>query len=204
LNALPVASIALLMRTILNNYLVFWLLLAIPGVLCLYGWWYGRLDSMDMLHPTGEWSVRFMVIAMCIGPLATIFGSRGWTQWLLRRRRWFGVAAFFYAIAHLLFYIIDMGTLGDMLAELDAPGIWTGWLAMLLMSVPGMLSNDASMRWLKQGWKRAQQFAYPAALFTMLHWGLLEWHWGGALVHISPVIILNILRIIKVKGHFSS
>lgn len=188
------------MRTILNSRYFLWVLMALPGIGMLIGYFSGRADAMELLHPTGEFGVRFMVIAMCIGPLADIFGHRGWTQWLLRRRRWIGFAAFLYSVAHLIFYIVDMGTLADMLAELDAPGIWTGWLAMLLMAVPGVLSNDASMRWLKRGWKRAQQFAYPAALFTVLHWGLLEWHWGGALVHIAPLVILNIIRIVKLKG----
>lgn len=188
------------MQKLLNSRAFFWLLLGHLGVLLLWRYLSGQSDAMEMLHPTGEFAVRFMVIAMCIGPLADIFGSRGWTKWLLRRRRWIGFAAFLYAVAHLVFYIIDMGTLADMLAEIDAPGIWTGWVAMLLMAVPGVLSNDASMRWLKSGWKRAQQFAYPAALFTVLHWGLLEWHWGGALVHIAPVVLLNLIRIIKKKG----
>jgi DMSO/TMAO reductase YedYZ heme-binding membrane subunit len=56
------------------------------------------------------------------------------------------------------------------------------------------------MRWLKQGWKQAQRLAYPAALFTVLHWGLLEWHWGGAIVHLAPLIIANAVRLFVLKG----
>lgn len=188
------------MKSILNSRYLFWLILALPGLGLLNAFATGRMDAQTMLHPTGEFAVRFMVIAMLIGPLVDIFGPKRWLQWLMRRRRWIGFAAFVYAVAHLVFYIIDMGTLADMLAELDAPGIWTGWLAFFLMAVPGLLSTDAAMHWLKRGWKRAQQLAYPAAVLTLLHWGLLEWHWGGALVHFGPLVILNLIRIIKLKG----
>ena len=134
---------------------------------------------------------------MMIGPLSDIFGPRGWTQWLLARRRWFGFAAFLYAIAHLAFYVIDMGTLDDILGEITEHGIWTGWVAMLAMALPGLTSTDAAMRALRRGWKQLQRFAYPAALFTALHWGLLVLSWGGVLVHFGPLVILNLVRLAR-------
>lgn len=183
------------MQAALNSRLFFWLLLAFPGAGMLQAYATGQLDAMEMLHPTGEFAVRFMVIAMMIGPLADLFGPRRWLQWLLARRRWIGFAAFLYALAHLAFYVIDMGTLADMLDEITEHGIWTGWVALLLMAVPGLASSDAAMRALRRGWKRAQRFAYPAALFSLLHWGLLEMHWGPALVHFGPLIALNLARL---------
>jgi methionine sulfoxide reductase heme-binding subunit len=184
------------MGRILNSSWFFYLILALPGLGLLNAYFTGKLDAMEMLHPTGEFSVRFMVIAMLIGPLSHIFGPRSWLRWLMRRRRWIGFAAFLYALAHLIFYIIDMGALDEMLAEIDAPGIWTGWVAMVLMLVPALTSTDTAMRALKSGWKRAQQCAYPAALFTLLHWGLLEWEWGPAFVHLGPLILANIVRVL--------
>jgi len=183
------------MRIVLNNRLTFWIVLALPAIPMTLGWFSGRIDAMDMLHPTGEWAVRWMVLAMMIGPLADIFGPRGWVRWLLARRRWLGFAAFLYAEAHLIFYVIDMATLEDIVAEITEHGIWTGWLAMLLIALPGFTSTDAAMRRLKRGWKRVQQFAYPAALFTALHWGLLEMHWGGVFVHFGPLAVLNLIRL---------
>ena len=62
--------------------LVLWLLLAGPAVLMSYHAANGQTLVMDLLHPTGELSIRLMVLAMMIGPLIEIFGAnrifRGW------------------------------------------------------------------------------------------------------------------------------
>jgi methionine sulfoxide reductase heme-binding subunit len=191
------ASIAALMRTILNNRLAFWLLLSIPALLMLTGWWQGRIDSMDMLHPTGEWSARLMIFAMMIGPLVSVFGSRPWLNWLVARRRYLGVGAFLYAVLHLIFYIIDMGNVDDMLAEFLAPGIWTGWAALAIMTPLVVTSNDVAMRAMKAGWKKLQRLVYLAALLTLLHWMWVHNSYTGALVHFAPLAVLWIARFAK-------
>ena len=185
------------MRTILNNKLAFWLLLSLPAILLVSGWWQGRIDSMDMLHPTGEWSARLMVLAMVLSPLLSLFGPQRWLNWLVARRRAIGVAAFGYALLHLLFYLIDMGNLDDILAEWLAPGIWTGWAAFALMLPLALTSNDASMRQLRAGWKRLQRLVYPAALLTLLHWIWVHNSYAGALAHFVPLGLLLLARFIK-------
>jgi methionine sulfoxide reductase heme-binding subunit len=173
-----------------------WLLLALPGLFMLLA----DAEPGKLLHPSGETSVRLMIVAMMIGPLADLLGQRGWLRWLLRHRRHFGVAAFAYAALHTLFYLSDMEwSLSDMLAEIDAPGIWTGWLALLIMLLPALASNDAAMRMLRRNWKRVQQLAYAAALLTLAHWILIEYEapLGPSLVHFGPLILLNLARIAK-------
>jgi sulfoxide reductase heme-binding subunit YedZ len=185
------------MRTILNNKHAFWLLLSLPAILLVSGWWQGRIDSMDMLHPTGEWSARLMILAMVLSPLLSILGPKRWLNWLVVRRRAIGVAAFCYAVLHLLFYLIDMGNLDDILAEWLAPGIWTGWAAFALMLPLALTSNDASVRWLRTGWKRLQRLVYPAALLTLLHWIWVHNSYAGALAHFVPLGLLLLARFIK-------
>jgi methionine sulfoxide reductase heme-binding subunit len=191
------ASIARLMRTILNNRPFFWLLLSIPALLTLAGWWQGRIDSMDMLHPTGEWSARLMILAMMIGPLVSLFGPRPWINWLVARRRYLGVGAFLYAVLHLIFYVIDMGNVDDMLAEFTAPGIWIGWAALAIMIPLVATSNDAAMRALKGGWKKLQRLVYAAALLTLLHWMWVHNSYAGALIHFAPLGLLWLARFAK-------
>jgi len=179
-----------MLRIILNKKPVFWALLSLPGILMMRSFYAGDLLAMDMLHPTGEWSARFMIVAMILSPLLSLLGPRPWLSWLIQRRRALGVAAFAYAALHLAFYLIDMGNLDDILAEFWALGIWTGWAAMLLFIPLALTSNDASMRALKAGWKRLQRLVYPAALLVLVHWIFIHNNLGPALVHFAPLALL--------------
>lgn len=186
-----------MLRIILNSKLLIWALLAIPAAVMLMSGLRGDADAGDLLHPSGETSARLMIMAMSIAPMIALFGAQAWLRWLLVRRRAFGVAAFAYALLHLVLYVVDMGALADMLAEIGAPGIWTGWLAFALMLPLALTSNDASMRALRSGWKRLQRLAYPAAMLVLAHWIFVHNDRIAAAVHFAPLIILVILRFVR-------
>ncbi len=183
------------MRALLNSKSMVWLVLSLPALAMLRALGSGEADLADLLHPTGETSARLMIVAMTIAPLIAVIGARGWLRWLLARRRALGVAAFAYALLHLAFYVVDMGTVDDMLAEVAAPGIWTGWAAFALMLPIALSSNDAAMRRLRTGWKRLQRLAYPAALFTLAHWVMVHNNTAVALAHFAPLVLLLVLRL---------
>ena len=183
-----------MLRIILNKKPTFWALLCLPAMLMMRPYVFGDVIAMDMLRPTGEWSARFMIAAMVLSPLLSLIGPRPWLSWLIQRRRALGVAAFGYAILHLIFYIIDMGNLDDILAEFWALGIWTGWAAILLFVPLGLTSNDASMRALKAGWKRLQRLVYPAAVFVLVHWIFIHNDLGSALLHFIPLVLIVVAR----------
>jgi methionine sulfoxide reductase heme-binding subunit len=182
------------LRIILNSRYFFWMLLAIPAAVMLRGYQSGQIIAMDMLHPTGEWSARLMIIAMMLSPLLSLLGPRPWLNWLVQRRRYFGVAAFVYAVLHLVFYLVDMGNLDDILAEFWALGIWTGWAAMVLFVPLAVTSNEAAVRALKAGWKRLQRLVYPTALLVFVHWIFIHNNLGPALVHFIPLAALVAAR----------
>ena len=186
---------------IFNHRFSLWVLLALPAVAMLSGYGRGSVEAMDLLHPSGEISARLMIIAIAISPLISVLGPRKWLQWMAARRRALGVAAFAYALLHLVFYVIDMGNMADMVAEALAPGIWTGWAAFIMMMVPAILSNDASMRALKARWKQLQRFVYPAAVLTLLHWIWVHNNLGPALVHFIPLALIVALRAFKSLPH---
>lgn len=183
-----------MLRIILNNRYVFWALLGIPAVFMLRGFLSGDVMAMDMVKPTGEWSARFMIIAMILSPVVAILGPKPWLNWLVKRRRALGVAAFIYALLHLIFYLIDMGNLDDILAEFWALGIWTGWAALLLFVPLAVTSNDASVRALKAAWKRLQRLVYPTAVLVLVHWIFIHNNLGPALVHFIPLLALVAAR----------
>lgn len=183
-----------IVRIILNNRLTIWALLALPGAAMVFAWLRGVAGPGDLLHASGETSARLMIVAMAIAPLIALLGNRGWLRWMLARRRWFGVAAFGYAALHLLFYLIDMASLADILAEIAAPGIWTAWAAMAVLTVIAAASNDAAMRCLLALWKPVQRLAYPAAVLTLAHWILVHNNAAAALVHFVPLALIVAAR----------
>ena len=185
------------MRSIINSRSLLGLVLAVPAISLGAGYWQGQIDTMDMIQLTGEWSARLMILAMLLSPLAAAIGRPPWLNVLLLHRRWIGVAAFVYAVLHLSFYVIDMGNLEDILAEWLAPGIWTGWAALLLMLPLALTSHDAAMRWLKARWKQVQRLVYPSAIMVLLHWIWVHNSFKEAFLHFLPLAILTLIRLAK-------
>lgn len=186
------------MSRILPAKAVLWTLLSVPAATILYN----RLAAPELfheefLHPTGEWSARFLIVALMLTPLSQVLPGRDWVRWLVRHRRAFGVAAFLYAVLHLAFYVLDMETVANMMAEIGAVGIWTGWLALLLMVPLALTSNDAAMRRLKAGWKKLQRLAYPAGLLTLVHWMFVHDGLIPALVNFAPLAALQGWRLVR-------
>lgn len=173
---------------------LFWALLALPALLMVRGYTSGEALAMDLLHPSGELSVRLMLLAMLPGPLAEVFGAgRILARWLSIRRN-LGVAAFGYALLHLGFYGLDMRLFSAMIDELPLPAIWTGWLALLLMLPPALISFDRAMQRLGRRWQQLQYLVYAAMLIALLHWLLLDWVWQPAALHLLPLLIVWGLR----------
>lgn len=177
-----------------------WLAMAVPGLLMAANLLRGDVLAMDLLQPSGEMSVRLLVLALLPGPLAGVFGPgrflRGWLAW----RRNIGVAAFGYAVLHLGFYLIDLGALPPAIDELGLPAIWTGWLALLLLIPPAATSlNRAMVRLGRRKWKAIQRLVHGAAILSLMHWLLLDWQWQSALLHAAPVaaawLILTLRRL---------
>lgn len=169
---------------------LFWIALALPALLMLADCLRGAVLTMDLLQPSGEMSVRLMLAAMLAGPLAGIFGPTWFFRGWLALRRNLGVAAFGYALLHLVFYLADMGELAPVVDELSLPTIWTGWLALALLAPPAAISFDAAMRALgRHKWKAVQRLVYLALLLSVFHWLLLDWAWQPAALHLAPLVL---------------
>lgn len=176
-----------------------WLILALPA----FGMTNALVSSEtpriyhDLLHPSGEFSARFMILAMMATPLMLLF--KGWRgpRWLKKNRRYFGVAAFAYAALHTGFYLIDIGQADLVLAELPHLYIWTGWLAFFIFIPLAVTSMDYFVRKMGPAWKALQRWTYHAAALTLLHWASLH-EWKGvipALVHFGPLVVLEAYRV---------
>jgi len=171
-------------NSVLGSRYFLWAILALPSFGFAMGLANETMSVHQLLHPTGEFSARFMIIAMAATPLRLMFNGKKWTMWLVRNRRYFGVAAFFYALFHTILYVIDSGSVQVMLDEALKLGIWTGWLAFFIFIPLAVTSNDASVKAMRQKWKPLQRWVYPAAVLTLLHWIFVENNVGPAMVHI--------------------
>ena len=85
-----------------------WALLSLPALNML---WQAAPAARDRvlhfpMHPSGEWAARLLIVTLMATPLMMLF--KGWRgpRWLVRNRRYFGVAAFGYAAMHTAFYLI--------------------------------------------------------------------------------------------------
>ncbi len=180
---------------ILKSRYFLWLLLGLPALAMLGKFVADTTAAEQLLHPSGEFSARMMIIAMIATPLRLLFKTHRWPLWLVRNRRYFGVAAFGYALLHTVFYIVDMSSIQLMLDELWALGIWTGWAAFLIFVPLALTSNNQSQRTMGIRWKQLQRWVYPAAVLTLAHWIFVHNNFGPALVHFVPLAALELYRI---------
>ena len=182
---------------VINTKYTLWLILMFPGVMFLMGLMSGKLDYDKFMHATGEFAGRFLVITLIATPLVLMFPKGRVTKWLVRNRRYFGVASFAYALAHTIYYLIEI-PIQQVGAEFFTFSILIGWVAFIIFIPLALTSNDASVRWLKEKWKPLQRWVYLAALGTLLHWMFIkEGHIAPALVHFTPVALLQLYRVWK-------
>lgn len=176
-----------------------WLILALPGA----GMAWELATSTDprivhiLLHPTGEFSARFLIIALLASPLLLLFRKARFPRWLRQNRRYFGVASFAYAAAHTVLYVIDRGTLDRMVEQLPRLDIWTGWLAFVIFVPLAVTSADWALKAMGPAWKTLQRWTWPAAVLTLVHWASLH-DWGNpwaALAHFGPLAALEAYRL---------
>jgi len=182
----------------LNPYWI-WALFALPGAVFSYQ----ALTSTDpriiqtLVHPSGEFSARFLIVTMMVTPLAMLFKGWGFTRWLRKNRRYLGVAAFGYALLHTLLYLIDKASLEVVITELPRFYIWTGWIAFAIFVPLAVTSTDYFVRALGPNWKSLQRWTYAAAVLTLLHWASLhDWESPtAALVQFAPLAALEAYRV---------
>lgn len=185
------------MKAIINSRSLLWLILTVPGLWILYRWAttpmvYGYGNAIG---DSGDWAVWLLLLTLTVTPMRLMFSGRGWTTWLLRRRRDFGVASFAYASFHTIIYLSDKASLAAILAEFSIPEILVGWLALTLFVPLAATSNDISVRALKRAWKRLHRLVYPAAILTLLHAVLAAFDPTIAYVYIGILAAIELARI---------
>lgn len=128
----------------------------------------GAQPLVELTHQTGDWSVRLLFFSLCITPARRLFNAPK----LIFMRRTFGVAAFFYALAHFLLYIIDQNfVLGTVAREIVLRLYLTiGFVAFVIMTALGVTSTDGMVRRIGGArWARLHRLAYAIAILAVIH-----------------------------------
>jgi sulfoxide reductase heme-binding subunit YedZ len=182
---------------IVNSRYVLWLLLTLPGATVLFRYAIGQTFYGEIVHFTGVFATRLLIVTMAVTPLRLIFPKASWTTWLMERRRYLGVATFGYAALHTAVYLARKGP--DALAEAMDPGLLIGWLAFVVFVPLAITSNDLFVRKLGRAWKRVHRLVYLAAALTFAHWLLVAFDIVPGLIHLAVLVALESYRVYKRK-----
>ena len=127
----------------------------------------GPDPAEHLMHVTGEWVMRFMVLVLAATPLA----RWGWPR-LARYRRMLGLYAWFYATLHLLvFSQVYIGWSGEVLLEelAERPYVLVGFLAWLILVPLGITSATSIRRKMGRNWRKLHKLTYAVAILGWLH-----------------------------------
>jgi methionine sulfoxide reductase heme-binding subunit len=119
-------------------------------------------------HDLGLWAIRFLFVALAITPLRQVLA---WPK-LIQVRRMVGVAAFFYALAHFLFYTLDKSLQWGVIATEIALRYYLtiGFAALVLITALGVTSTDGMVRRLGgKWWARLHRLVYLIGILTVVH-----------------------------------
>ena len=155
----------------------------------------GPDPAKELALETGEWSIRFLLLALAMTPLRHLSGRMEFAQ----RRRMIGLFALFYASVHFLVWVIFLLGLrwGAILEEVvERPYITIGFSSFSILIVLGATSPRVMVRKLGKNWRRLHRLVYVAGVLAIIHlvWivrtdlseallygailaGLLGWRW---------------------------
>jgi methionine sulfoxide reductase heme-binding subunit len=174
------------------------------GPLAALGWraLHGELTANPIefiTHATGDWTLRFLIITLCVTPFRKILHLPE----LTRFRRMLGLFAFFYACLHFTTYIwldkfFDLSEMWKDIAKRKY--ITVGFTAFLLV-IPLAITSTAG--WIRRlGGKRWQQLHrliyFSAAL------GVIHYYWLVKSAVIRPLTYGAIVAVLLLWRLFAS
>ena len=150
-------------------------IVAFGGVLLPWAWLVYRsiIDDLgprpitEMIHFTGDWTVRILWITLAVTPFARIFKLPK----LLLTRRTLGVASAAYIFMHFLLYITDQKfVLKTVATEIALRFYLTiGFVALLGLAALAATSTDGMIRRMGTRWNTLHNTIYVIAVLAAFH-----------------------------------
>ena len=152
----------------------------------------------SLLHGTGSWGLRLLLVTLAITPLRHITGA----NWLVRLRRQIGLWAFAYAVAHFLIFIVfeHRAVLSSIVEDIIArPYILIGTSAFFLLLPLAITSTKGWIRRLGKRWKQLHWLIYPAAVLGVVHFFMLirANRWTEPLIYAAVLALLLGFRVLR-------
>jgi sulfoxide reductase heme-binding subunit YedZ len=171
---------------------------AIPGLWIFWLALNNKLgaDPVSTLeHLLGLWALRFILAGLVITPLRRLGGPS-----LIRFRRALGLLAFFYALAHLLAYLIfDRGLDGhEIIADIiKRPYITVGMFAFAILAPLAVTSNSAMIKRMgAAAWQKLHRWIYVAAIAAVVHFIMSVKSWPAEpLIYAAIAAALLLVRV---------
>jgi sulfoxide reductase heme-binding subunit YedZ len=158
----------------------------LPGIYIVIVWvtvGWGPREVNAVIHETGKWAVRFLLLALAVTPARRILD---WPR-LINIRRTLGLAALGYALIHFTLYIIDLNfDLAKVASEIVLRIYLTiGFTALLGLSILGATSTDGWIKRLGKRWNTLHRIVYPVAALALLH------HFMQAKVTVDTAVLMT-------------
>ena len=148
-----------------------------PAGLLVYGFYTNDLTANPLDYitdQTGTWALALLVISLSVTPIRRL---TGWNP-IIKLRRMLGLFSFFYALLHLLTWVVLLNffDLNEMVKDVfKRPFITIGMATFLILLALAVTSNQFSIRRLGRRWQRLHQLAYAAAIGAVIHfWWLVK------------------------------
>jgi sulfoxide reductase heme-binding subunit YedZ len=130
----------------------------------------GAKPITALLHGTGEWAVRFLLLSLAVTPLRRIANFPK----LILVRRMLGLTVLAYALIHLGLYVVDQNfVLTKVVTEIATRIYLTiGFVALIGLAVLGATSTDGMIRRLGKAWPRLHKAVYTITVLGLVHYFL--------------------------------
>jgi sulfoxide reductase heme-binding subunit YedZ len=145
----------------------------LPGTNLALTWAIGELGPRpvtEVIHGTGEWAVRFLLMTLAVTPARVVFN---WPQ-VVQLRRLLGVTTACYAGAHLTLFCVDQKwQIWTVVSEIALRFYLTiGFTTLLGLLTLAVTSTDGWQKRLGRDWKRLHKIVFALAVLALFHYFL--------------------------------
>ena len=143
-----------------------------------------------IIHETGLWGIRFLMLTLLITPIAYYSGIES----IAKLGKPVGLMAFFYVLNHFLSYaLIDQaGDIGVIIIDIiETPYLIVGWGGFLCLFGVASVSFKRLEEWFSKNRSTISGLVYTAAILGAWHF-----YWQAKVVDFEPLIYSIILTVL--------